>query len=563
MTVQEVFSFLEIEITTDKTIIREAYLDKLSRDTVIFGETAETFIKKLYEAAVFYADHHMQTGESGEISLKDYALTPEDFEIWDARQERCFKHGRWRDVGYVFRQIQPLFPKEPAIYERTARVFLLDGIEDESVSDLVWKAEENGIGSDRITILQLRRMRLQPESGAEEPSGETAQQETEQQEAEPAFPETLEEALCLAQVLLLEWQEEEKDGEILSGLMAETALICMRLERFGEALEYILEALERMMLPAYASDYALIEVEEQRKKKCLSGFYNVKNMTGVYDLSASYCMSLGRFYSAVNRPKEALQYYEKVFEKYPQNGTLGGTIGTLYFQRMQKTDSAWVREEALSYLTRQIEKSFVKAPFYLVRSKLYLWQKAYKQAQADVDAVITNKKETKLLPEALLLKAKILLAEHPDERQKAGYYMEKAYAQSVRIMDGLSADRWLDRIRTKLEKECAENVFGYWRILLEGITEVFHDILLYSQIVEFGETCCQREGDIQQEHLWQERRSQFLAASGEICREMDRKMGSELEETALCSKQLLAKAPYYALHCMKPEEQTVLMRLMR
>ena len=573
MTIQEVFSFLNIDITTDKDVICEAYQQRKLTDNVKFDNSSEEFLEKIYAAAIFYADSAaLSKSEPCDISLEDFAPTQADFAIWDARQAQYLEEGYFQAVISVFYEIQPFFPEAPSIYERTAQALLLHSVPDYWVRDFVSAAEENGINSNRITILQLRCMRLKIENG--EVPGEDSDESNpvlngalaDGGESVPsphqAAPDTLEDILCYAQVLLLEQQEDEASPELCSALMAELAFLYMDLDRFPEALEYCLDSIELMPIYAHISNYGYICVEEQRKKGCQRHFYNVKNMNGIYDWYASYCMSLAKFYRVNNCLKEARAYYRRVIQDYPTDGTIYGDIGEICYQMMQKFDDPWDQIDALYYLNHQIKKCFVKVPSYLIRGKVFLLQKAYANAHKDADAVIASKNEEKLLPEAMLLKAKIILAECPDGGRKAVYYLEKAYDLCSKIMDQLSANHWVDTISAKLAKENCQISFSYWNGLLDSIAEIYRQILLCTEIISLGERLEQENGNAQKADNWRDRRKKQLRTSGDICETLNSRFIALCADTAPCTERLLYRAPGYALRRLDPKARELIESLM-
>ena len=568
MTIQEVFSFLNIEITTDKDVISEAYQQRLWSDNAAFENSAEEFIEKIYAAAMDYADRAAGAGpDPCEVSPEDYAPNQTDFAVWDARQAQCMEAGAFQKAVSLFFEIQPFFPEKPSIYERTAHILIAYSVPDFWVQDFVAVAEKSGISSDRITILQLRCMRLRiengEETGVEEDSDETGPGADEPAEEVPQpAPDTLEDILCYAQVLLLEQQEGEASPELCSALMAEIALIYADLEQFPEALEYCLDSIELMPIYARISNYGYIHVEELRKKGCLGCFFNVKNMNGVYDWYASYCMSLAKYYRINNCLTEAWAYYQRVLRDYPVDGRIYGDLGAIYYQMMQKSDGPGEPSVALRYLNHQVEKCFVKAPSCLIRGKVYLQQKDYANAHKDADAVIANKKEEKLLPEAMLLKARILLAEHPEGGQKAVYYIEKAYEFCGKAMKELSANHWVEETAAKLAKDSCGNSFSYWERLLDSIAEIYRQILLCMEIISLGEEQEQKNGNAQKVHIWKERRIKQMQTSGDIFETLNSRFIASCVETGPCTELLVYRAPGYALHRMEPEAQNLIEHLM-
>lgn len=585
MTIQEVFSFLSIDITTDKDVIDEAYQQKLWEECIDMENSPDEFIEKIYAAAMFYADNADGLDmDPCEISLEDYTPTKADFAVWDARQAQCLEDGAFQEVVSLFYEIQPFFPQELSIYERTAEVLILHSVPDYWVRDFVATAEANGIGSSRITILQLRCMRLRIENGEAPETGE-AEEEAEEEElesgtdelesevaelelgtAEPgpaaSSPDTLEDILCYAEVLLLEQQEDEASPELCAALMAEMALIHMDLEQFPEALEDCLNSIELMPIHANISNYGYIAVEERRRKRCLGCFYNVKHMNGIYDLYASYCMNLAKFYKINNCPNEASAYYRRVLQNYPVNGRIFGEMGALCYQRMQRSNDSRLPGDALYFLNHQVEKSFVKAPSYLVRGKVFLHQKEYAKAHKDVDAVIANKKEEKLLPEALLLKARILLAERPAAGQKALYFIEKAYDSSSKIMDELSSKHWVEVIPATLARDCCGVAFSYWEELLDSIAEIYRQILLCMEIISLGEELEQKNGNAKKAHIWETRVEKQMQTSGDICKVLNSQLIESCAYTAPCTESVLRRAPSYALRRMEPEDRELIESLM-
>lgn len=559
--IQESFSLLGIEMTADEDAIRKAYRAKLCFNNPEDNPEGYMELRKAYETAISYVKSAGDTEEAYIRTLwgkeqdwtpwEDEKITIEDFKVWDSRQNQCLENGDLGQVLDIFFTIQPLFPEKISIYERAAQVLLLDYAPDELVQEFVSMAQSNGLDSRRLTLLRLRCMRLLAEQ-----SPKADQIDSDSGEEAVSREELIEEACCFAEVLLLEWQEEEAEAEFLSGLMAELALLLMLGERYGEAMERILGAIELVPLPVYATFYGYIEVEEQRKKHHLSGFYNVQHMTGTYDLHASFCMSLARLYQARGDYEKAAFYFRKVWEEYPVGGRLSGTIGALYYKMTERQDNPFLEAEALKLLSHQVEKCFVKAPFYLVRSRLYLRQKAYAQAYKDVDAVLLNKKEVKLHPEAYFLKAEIVLAKRAGTEGKAGYYLEKAYDLSCKTALRLSAAEWVDTTLLRLKEECDGAAFSYWSILLDNITELFRDMILRFKIISMGEKCGKKED-------WQKRNQKEQQSAKDMCEALYLQFEALESDPAQCPESLLHNAPEYALKRMEPEEQEWIKRIMQ